>query len=374
MGPRGVRLLSELGVAVPGAEPVGDVVVVGPSGRSLALPWPAGIDYRAGALAAPRTRLDEALHNAAAGAGAEVRVGRVAGVIADDNGWHRVELADGGRIRCAAVVGADGAMSQVAASAGLLRPSRALWGFALRWYVEAVVERPLIVFWEPTPGQAFPGYGWLFPGPNGSANLGLGVGLLGQRSGADLAALRLPAFVAALRRDGLLAEGAQLRPGSRRGGWVRMGLAGANPGARRILLAGDATGLVNPLTGEGIAEAMLSGHSAAHAILAGPEQAAARHRRTLAARHGRFHPAAAALHAAAIGHPWAISTLARLLTMEPVGRALAGGWAVYWNDLLQGAPRGRSRTMAAALSTAANACAAPTAIRRETLRNLQVPS
>jgi geranylgeranyl reductase family protein len=374
VGPRGVRLLEELGVAVPGAEPVGDLVVVGPSGRSLTLPWPAGPENPACAVAAPRARLDAALQDAAAAAGAEVRVGRVAGVIGGADTLRGVELADGPRIRCVAVVGADGAMSRVAASAGLLRPARALWGFALRWYVEAAVERPLIVFWEPSPGRVIPGYGWLFPGPGGVANLGLGVGLLGERSDAGLAARRLPDFVAALRRDGRLAADARLRPGTRRGGWVRMGLAGVSPAAGTILLAGDAAGLVNPLQGEGISEAMLSGHSAAHAILAGPAEAAARHRRTLAARHGRFHPAAAALHAAAIVHPRTISALSRLLTSGPVGHALAGGWSVYWNDLLDGAPPGRSRVVAKGLSLAVNAFATPTAARREALAGLRDPA
>jgi menaquinone-9 beta-reductase len=373
VGPRGVRLLEELGVAVPGAEPVGDVVVVGPSGRSLTLPWPAGAEYPARAVAAPRERLDAALQDAAASAGAEVRIGRVAGVIGGCHTLRGVELTDGRRIRCGAVVGADGAMSRVAASAGLLRPTGALWGFALRCYVEAAVEQPIIVFWEPSPGQAIPGYGWLFPGPGGSANVGLGVGLLGERSNADLVARQLPDFVAALRRDGRLAADAPLRPGTRRGGWVRMGLTGASPAAGRVLLAGDAAGLVNPLQGEGISEAMLSGHSAAHAILAGPE-AAARHRRTLAARHGRFHPAAAALHAAAIGHPRMISALGRLLTIGPVGRALAGGWSVYWNDLLDGALPGRSRIVATSLSLAVNAFAAPTATRREARIGLRAPA
>jgi menaquinone-9 beta-reductase len=370
VGPRGIRLLDDLGVVVPRAERVGDVVVVGPTGRALRLPWPAGSQYPGHALAAPRVTLDATLRDAAADAGAELHTGRVADVIFEDRAVQGVALADGRRVRAAAVVGADGAMSRVAVSAGLLRPTRVLWGFALRWYVDAAVQQPLIVFWEPRRGQAIPGYGWLFPGPEGRANLGLGVGLGSNRSRAGLAARLLPDFVAALRRTGALAVDASLLDSTRRGGWVRMGLAGAAPAAGRVLLAGDAAGLVNPLQGEGIAEAMLSGHSAAQAILAGPDGAAERHRRTLAARHGGFHPAAAVLHAATVAHPWTISALGRLLTARPIGRMVAGGWAIYWNDLLDGAPAGRARRSAIALSMAVSAAAGPTATRRNALAGL----
>jgi menaquinone-9 beta-reductase len=370
VGPRGVRLLDELGVIVPGVQRVGDVVVIGPSGRSVRLPWPPGSQYPGHVVAAPRKGLDAALRDAAGDAGAELHTGRVVDVIVEDGVAKGVVLGDERRVRCAAVVGADGAMSRVAASAGLVRPAGALWGFALRWYVDAVVPDPLIVLWEPRRGRAFPGYGWLFPGPDGRANLGLGVGLRSDRSSAGIAARLLPEFVATLRRHGALEAGAPLLDGTRRGGWIRMGLTGTVPATGRVLLAGDAAGLVNPLQGEGISEAMLSGQSAAEAILAGPDTAAARHRATLAARHGRFHPAAAALHATAVAHPWTISALGRLLTAPGIAPIVAGGWATYWNELLDGAPPGRSRRVAAALSMAVGAAARGTTARRESLEGL----
>ena len=45
-----------------------------------------------------------------------------------------------------------------------------------------------------------------------------------------------------------------------------MGMVGTVPAAGRVLLVGDAAGLVNPLQGEGIAQAMTSGRAAAEAI------------------------------------------------------------------------------------------------------------
>ena len=81
-----------------------------------------------------------------------------------------------GRIDADFVIGADGATSTMARTAGLVDPARVLWGFAVRGYLpcrrraagDRAVERPT--------RRGFPGYGWLFPGPEG-ANLGLGIGL-----------------------------------------------------------------------------------------------------------------------------------------------------------------------------------------------------
>jgi len=54
------------------------------------------------------------------------------------------------------------------------------------------------------------------------------------------------------------------------GAWLKMGLVGTVPARDRVLLVGDAAGLVNPLQREGIAQAMDSGRAAADAILAAP--------------------------------------------------------------------------------------------------------
>jgi hypothetical protein len=104
---------------------------------------------------------------------------------------------------------------------------------------------------------------------------------------------------------------------------------------------GDAAGLVNPLQGEGIAPALLSGHAAARSIIAGPGDAAQRYARTLAAGPARYASVAAAVHAVSIsGSPWRVAGLGRALTLPGVGRAIAAPWALYWNDLLDGATPG----------------------------------
>jgi flavin-dependent dehydrogenase len=115
---------------------------------------------------------------------------------------RRVALDDRGSVDADFVIGADGATSVTARSAGLIDPSRVLWGFAVRGYVAANVATPVISLWNDHPRRGFPGYGWLFPGPEG-ANLGLGLGLGHSRLEAHRAQQQLNAFCAHLVRSGV---------------------------------------------------------------------------------------------------------------------------------------------------------------------------
>ena len=246
------------------------------------------------------------------------------------------------------VIGADGATSRVAQVAALVDAPRVLWGFAVRCYVDQHVEHPVIALWEQARWHAFPGYGWIFPAPGGGANLGVGIGTLGDRRGGAAAVRALPDFLDHLVHLGLL-DRAAARPVPRQlGGWLKMGMVGTRPAAGRVLLVGDAAGLVNPLQGEGIAQAMTSGRAAAEAVLGCPGRAAAQYGRALVRSHLPYQRIAAAAHAALVGRPRAVSAVGRVLTAPGIGRALGDGWGVFWNELLEGAAPGSARTVAAA--------------------------
>jgi 2-polyprenyl-6-methoxyphenol hydroxylase-like FAD-dependent oxidoreductase len=156
VGPRGVRLLAELGVAVADARQVGDMIVVGPSGRRVLLPALAGRDYPGYALAVSRLVLDRALFDAAVAAGACPVRDLFVGLSGDPRAPTGVQLAGGGELRADVVIGADGATSRVAAAAGLVEAQRALWGFALRAYLDAPVELPHIRCGSRSRGDCFP--------------------------------------------------------------------------------------------------------------------------------------------------------------------------------------------------------------------------
>ena len=348
VGPRGVQLLTDLDLIVPGAIPVRDMIVVGPTGRRVRLPCFPGRTYADHALAVPRTSFDAMLHEAAIAAGAVPFIGQAVEPLEGSSGIDGFAFAGGMRLRADTIVGADGATTRVGEAAGLVDHDRVMWGFAIRSYLDQVVDLPAIVLWEPSRWRALPGYGWLFPGPDGRANVGLGVGTLADRTAGSRAVQQMPEFLDHLQRLDLLRPGPH--PSARLGGWLKMGMVGTTPAAGRVLLVGDAAGLVNPLQGEGIAQAMRSGHAAATAVLATsgrPGRAATRYRAWMADEHLPYQAIAAALQAAMLPHPTAIAGVGRLLTLPVLGPTLAPGWSVFWNELLTGAAPGRARTMAA---------------------------
>jgi menaquinone-9 beta-reductase len=366
VGPRGVQVLDDLGVRLSGAERVGDMRVVGPTGRSVRLPCRPGRTYPGHGVALPRLALDQTLRTAALDAGGVARTARAGRPILDDGRLAGFELSDGSKLHADVVIGADGATSRVATAAGLIDEGRVLWGFALRSYLDTVVDLPTIVLWDEARWRGFPGYGWVFPGPGAQANLGVGVGVLGDRTAAGHAARSLGTFVGVLHRFGLLDHEARL-PAERLGGWLKMGMVGTTPARGRVLLAGDAAGLVNPLQGEGISEALASGRAAAEAVLACPAAPAGQYRSFLAQRYAGFHASNAAVQAALVRRARVVAATGRLLTAPVVGRALAGGWAVYWNELLDGAMPGRARNTAALASAIARAATSRSSVRRSVI-------
>jgi hypothetical protein len=234
----------------------------------------------------------------------------------------------------------------------------------VRTYLDQMVDLPAITLWEPTPWHAFPGYGWIFPGPGGEANVGVGVGTLADRTAGARAVRVLPDYLDHLVRLGLLAR-PPTRPLARRlGGWLKMGMVGTTAASGRVLLAGDAAGLVNPLQGEGIAQAMTSGMAAAEAIVTAPGEASLVYRDRLARDHLPYQRVTAAAHAALVGHPVAVAAIGRLLTAPALGDALAGGWGIFWNELLDGATPRPARQVAAATTWLARAVTARTEVAR----------
>jgi menaquinone-9 beta-reductase len=350
VGPRALQLLSDLDLPLPVGPHVGDMLVVGPTGRRLRLPSAEGLTYPGHGTAVTRTVFDEMLHLAAREAGAQTFRGRAEEPLETAGRVDGYRLSGGEELRADFVIGADGATSGVATAAGLVDPRRVLWGFAVRGYLAQPVELASIVMWEPSPWHAFPGYGWVFPGPGGGANIGLGIATRADRQAGAQAVRALPAFVDHLRAVGLLGDTSPGDPTGRLGGWLKMGLVGTTPAAGRVLLVGDAAGLINPLQGEGIAQAMGSGRLAALTLLAGPGRAAERYGAAIAAEHFPYQRITAAAQAALVGRPRAVALLARALTAGIGGDSFAGGWAVFWNELLEGAPPGRRRSVAAAIT------------------------
>jgi menaquinone-9 beta-reductase len=196
-----------------------------------------------------RHRLDAALRDIALQAGAIDHAGQRIDII--DPVAGRVRLANGTDLAAPLLIGADGVNGPVA---------RALWGRGQpmnRLAMALEVEAPAFDSDEPVLeidlGAAAWGYGWSFPKPGGRT---IGVGGL-ARHNPDLRA-RLDDYLAAQGApDGLRVKGHPLPFGDFL----------PQPGEGRVLLAGDAAGLVDPITGEGIGWVILSGAMAARAAI-----------------------------------------------------------------------------------------------------------
>jgi menaquinone-9 beta-reductase len=325
-------------------------VVVGPTGNRVRLPAPPGRTYPGYGIVVERKLFDATLQRAAIADGAEFIAGRADEPIVHEGrlAGFSISTASGSprRVHAGAIVGADGATSRVAEAAGLVDQARVLWGFALRTYLDQPVELPHIMFWTPQRAKAFPGYGWVFPAGDGRANVGLGVGVLADRSAARRVAHDLDAFIAHASKVGVLDRDGRRLPDRSLGAWLKMGIVGTTPARDRVFLVGDAAGLVNPLQGEGIAQAMDSGRAAANAILDGGNRNTDRYRAHLARSQGRYLATTASLQRALLRRPRIVAGLTRTITAPGVGSTLAGGWSIMWNNLLDGASPGVSTEVA----------------------------
>ncbi|MDI3280856.1 MAG: geranylgeranyl reductase family protein [Bacillota bacterium] len=202
-----------------------------------------------------RSRLDLLLAEEASRAGAILRPGCPAYSTEVDSGGVTVQTAAGPE-RAAVVVGADGATGVVARSLGLVgrRPPAAALEAELPVPPE-VLERfrhRVRVDYGSLPH----GYGWIFP-----KREHLSVGMGSFRPPCPGLPGHLRAF---LRAAGV----PWTEPLPLRGHPIpHVGMA-VPPAAYRALLVGDAAGLADPFSGEGIRQAVLSGRIAAQEIAA----------------------------------------------------------------------------------------------------------
>jgi geranylgeranyl reductase family protein len=327
-----LRLLDGLGLdrsAVPSWQAVDDVVVRSPAGRQVTLPLPR----RPGTYGAVARRadLDAALVGLAAAAGAELLMGHACRRVSEHDDGVDVEVDGVGRLRARWLVAADGIWSPVRRQLGLATAGYRGDYHAFRQYFSGVAPaaaRDLFVWFEP---DLLPGYVWSFPLPGNRANVGFGI----QREDGRPVQGMAEVWRGLLDRSHIRAVlGDGLRPEAPHRAWPiparvdRVALTG-----RRTLFAGDAAAAVDPLTGEGIGQALLTGILAADAITAcgGPRSGAAADlvadgyrrsvRRALVADH-RF----STLLARALRHRRGVEAGVRLVAASPWGRRHFARW------------------------------------------------
>jgi geranylgeranyl reductase family protein len=206
-------------------------------------------------LMTQRRRLDAYLAEQAAAAGADFRDG--VRVDAIENAEKGVTLTVGGSpVTAGALIGADGVNGTTARSVGLDGGQDHAVALEGNVPLEALDEERfrgrVLVELGTVPG----GYAWVFP-KGDHVNVGVGGWL---REGP-----RLRAHLSRVCREYGIPED---RLEETRGYRLPMRHAGSSPATGRTLLVGDAAGLVDPLSGDGMYEAFLSARLATDAVLA----------------------------------------------------------------------------------------------------------
>jgi flavin-dependent dehydrogenase len=377
-----LRRLRRLGLetaSVASWTEIAEVLVRSPSGRVCRFPFPSGPDPAA--AVARRVDLDAALVQLARAEGVTVLEGhRVTGMDEGDDGMT-LHVEGGDSLGAPYVIAADGMWSP-------LRKATGLWGeagylgewHAFRQYWRAPGQAPnqMWVWFEP---ELLPGYAWSFPVGGGLANVGFGVlrrtgaGVARDRSSSSLEGRRRRLWhdqdpagrdrwptgqdVSRLREAVLERPhvrqvlGAGAEPDDAPRTWpipARLSTTALAGAGGRVLFAGDAARAPDPMTGEGIAQALETGELAASAVLtAGPGHpgAAARsYRRSVQSglvvddRLARLLAVALRFPASARGTvrlagstPWVSRHFARWLFEDYPRAYLATPWRWQWGAL-----------------------------------------
>ncbi|MEM9894323.1 MAG: geranylgeranyl reductase family protein [Actinomycetota bacterium] len=305
--PRAVGALNELKIGLHDAHHIDGLrMIAGKQVRELQ--WPQTSRFPGHGAVWPRRRLDAALMDAAAEAGAKVvwetealpliENDRVVGVTAGDK-----------RVEAEMVVMATGAPGKAANMLGARRVPDEPFGLAIRTYAESPrhADRHLeaCLTLRDGDGTAVPGYGWMFPAGDGTVNIGVGA----LSTMKNFKKLNLNKLIESYR--GLVQDDWDLGPNLERPRAWRLPMSTQKRHGPGWVAIGDAAGLVNPMNGEGIDYGLESGMLAAELFVADPATAADRYDQQVGERFDAFLRTGRRF-SFLIGHPWILRSGLRL--------------------------------------------------------------
>jgi geranylgeranyl reductase family protein len=243
-------------------------------GRSYQLPWPSVPNYPNYGYVVRRSVLDQAVLERASEVGAQVlyhhesveatmRSGHIESLKVRDLEAN-VDLC----LTAKVYVLAEGSNARIARSLGAHRDVSKPLGLAIRGYFptdrsnEDWIESHLDL--RDETGATIPGYGWIFPAGDGTANVGFGLLSNSKRWRKMNTTHALERFVAQTQPEWHFPTDEGLRGAT--GGKLPMGLSVEPRSGANFLLVGDAAAAINPFNGEGISYGYETGRMAANAI------------------------------------------------------------------------------------------------------------
>lgn len=247
------------------------VTFAAPNGRSIDIPFysektkgqsPPGFTSK-------RLELDHFLFQKAKSTWATIiQESQVTRIEKSENGYELTFLKKESRIpeqvKCSLLIGADGdkGISRKTLLQGNLLNKTAAIG--IRTYYQGVSGLHPENFIElHFLKETLPGYFWIFPLPNGLANVGIGIDSdTVRRKKLNLRAMMMKAIS---EHPTLRNRFEQAQPTDKVQGWgLPMGTGKASVSGDHFLITGDAASLIDPFTGEGIGNALFSGMLAAN--------------------------------------------------------------------------------------------------------------
>jgi len=245
------------------------VIFSAPNGKTVTIPFPARPDRSAPGFCCRRLVYDNILFQNAKKHATVLEKHAVNDVIVENGFVVGVKVTDLAtnqpkEFRARMVVGADGSQSIVAAKMGRQDTPEKHHCTALRVYYKNVKDL--------TPNielhfvdSILPGYFWIFPLENGTANVGIGMVTSDMKKNkVNLRQVTLDT-IASHPMFQKRFEGAEAM-GPIQGWTLPFGSHHRKTYGNGFLLVGDAASLIDPFTGEGIGNAMTSGYIASQVI------------------------------------------------------------------------------------------------------------
>jgi menaquinone-9 beta-reductase len=296
--------------------PVSGMVVTGPGGARVVGEYDAGV----AGIAITRQDLDMLLLDAAIRAGAEFDPGVVvrAPLMAPDGlrvmGVRVAASAQEHDLRARIVIGADGRHSRLAFNLGLACYARHPRRWAFGAYYADVQETTSHGEMHIRPD----GYVGVAPVPDGLTNVcvvrELGTSFRAQRVESDTVIERAVSGDPELQER--FARAQRVTPITVLGPLAVESMHAGQPG---LLLAGDAAGFIDPMTGDGLRFAIRGAELAAAAALRELETGHSMHRELAARRRHEF------------GGKWRFNRALRALVASPRALGLAATLASQWH-------------------------------------------